>query len=112
MSFRDRLRSLLDRSKGTATGDRFAQAPTGASNDDRGAAGGPKVPRRIHLGVDWGTSWSKIVFRDYQALGGDRSIVVRHSDALPERDYRVPSLIVEAGGLLSFGWIAARYASV
>lgn len=32
--------------------------------------------RRIHLGVDFGTSNSKIVFRDYGAPGGERAVLV------------------------------------
>jgi hypothetical protein len=74
---------------------------------------GPQVQsrrgsRRIHLGVDWGTSWSKFVFRDYQARGGEQSIVVRFSDAIPEDDYRVPSFVIEESGVLWFGWPAYR----
>src|SRR5437879_3024782 len=32
--------------------------------------------RRVHLGIDYGTSSSKIVLRDYGAPGGERAIVL------------------------------------
>src|SRR5262245_54911748 len=32
--------------------------------------------RRIHLGIDYGTSNSKLVVRDFEAAGGERAYVV------------------------------------
>ena len=55
------------------------------------------VPRRsLHLGVDYGTARSKLIFRDYQAIGGDRSYVVRVGDSHGAEDYRIPSTITLA----------------
>lgn len=36
--------------------------------------------RPVHLGVDYGTSTSKLVFRDYAAPGGERAVLVSESD--------------------------------
>jgi hypothetical protein len=44
--------------------------------------------RRIHLGVDFGTSNSKIVFRDYGAPGGERAILV-----LRDGSFLIPSRV-------------------
>jgi hypothetical protein len=65
--------------------------------------------RRIHLGIDYGTSWSKIVLRDYEAPEGDVSWVVAPSD--PEGDrppLRFPSIVAMNEGRLWFGWEAER----
>jgi hypothetical protein len=56
--------------------------------------------RRVHLGIDYGTSWSKLVFRDMEARGGERSIVVRPTG---EDDYRIPSLVAIEGDQIWFG---------
>lgn len=56
--------------------------------------------RRVHLGVDYGTSWSKLIFRDMEARGGERSVVVRPSG---EDDYRIPSLVAIEGDEIWFG---------
>lgn len=44
--------------------------------------------RRIHLGIDYGTSASKIVFRDYGAPGGEMAFVVRRNGS-----FRIPSRV-------------------
>jgi hypothetical protein len=44
--------------------------------------------RRFHLGIDYGTSASKIVFRDYGAPGGEAAVVV-----LKDGSIRIPSRI-------------------
>ena len=36
--------------------------------------------RRIHLGIDYGTSASKIVFRDYGAPGDEKAFLVPGMD--------------------------------
>jgi len=36
--------------------------------------------RRVHLGVDYGTSTSKLVLRDYAAPGGERAILISEDD--------------------------------
>ena len=58
---------------------------------------------RVHLGVDYGTSWSKLVFRDTEARGGERSIVVRDSQNTVPDNYRISSLIAFDGDKLYFG---------
>jgi len=44
--------------------------------------------RRIHLGIDYGTSASKIVFRDSAAPGGEGAVLV-----LRKRMVRIPSRV-------------------
>lgn len=64
--------------------------------------------RRVHLGVDFGTSQSKLVFRDYArrggAMHGEYAVVVRPPDEAAERaDFRIPSSVSYADGVLHFG---------
>lgn len=54
--------------------------------------------RRIMLGVDYGTSFSKIVLRDYGAPGGEKAQVLGFSD-----DFRIPSAVGIADSKLVFG---------
>ena len=44
--------------------------------------------RRFHLGIDYGTSTSKVVFRDYGARGGEKAVVV-----LRNGSFRIPSRV-------------------
>jgi hypothetical protein len=44
--------------------------------------------RRVHLDVDYGTSTSKIVFRDYGAQGGESAVLVLRNGSL-----RIPSRV-------------------
>ncbi len=78
-----------------------------ARQADRGAS-----PRRhVHLGVDFGTCWSKLVLRDYQA-STDRCFVVRPGVAFGgSSDYRIPSSVTVADGRLYFGWTGEAEAS-
>jgi hypothetical protein len=72
--------------------------------------------RRIHLGIDYGTSQSKLVLRDYGRRGGDflgdYAVVVR-----PTReeggcgDFRIPSTVTHDRGRLWFGYSAEQKAS-
>lgn len=59
------------------------------------------MSRSLHLGLDWGTSATKLVLRDNDAVGapGGRSYVVRTSPGWE----RHPSLVVLEGGRLWFG---------
>jgi hypothetical protein len=61
-----------------------------------------KVPaspkRRFHLGIDYGTSNSKIVFRDYGARGGEKATVV-----LRNRSFRIPSRVCVSATEFLFG---------
>lgn len=54
--------------------------------------------RRIHLGIDFGTSSSKIVFRDYGAPGGERAVLL-----LREGCPRIPSRVCVTRTDLLFG---------
>src|SRR5262245_24969899 len=57
-----------------------------------------KPNRIIRLGIDYGTSNSKIVFRDYGAPGGEKAYVVLRNGA-----FRVPSAVSVNSEGLSFG---------
>ena len=77
--------------------------PQTASKPTRPIVGEPK-PRHIHLGIDFGTCWSKIVLRDYEA-NTQRAFVVRvPRRGETERQYRIPSAVNLSGGTLYFGW--------
>ncbi len=54
--------------------------------------------RRIHLGIDYGTSTSKIVFRDYGAPGGELAVIV-----LQQGSFRIPSRVCVTATDLLFG---------
>jgi molecular chaperone DnaK (HSP70) len=54
--------------------------------------------RRVHLGIDYGTSASKIVFRDYGAPGGEVAVVV-----LRDGSFRIPSRVCATTTKLLFG---------
>jgi hypothetical protein len=54
--------------------------------------------RRVHLGIDYGTSGSKIVFRDICAPGAEGAVFVLHS-----RSFRIPSRVCRAATELLFG---------
>jgi hypothetical protein len=54
--------------------------------------------RRVHLGIDYGTSASKIVFRDYGAPGGERAFVV-----LRRGSFRIPSRVCFTATEIWFG---------
>jgi hypothetical protein len=65
-------------------------------------------PRRIiQVGVDYGTSWSKLVFRDEQARGKAKSWIVRRGEVNGQPDFRIPSLVALENGRLFFGNEAA-----
>jgi hypothetical protein len=48
----------------------------------------PPPKRRFHLGIDYGTSNSKVVFRDYGARGGEKAVLV-----LRNGSFRIPSRV-------------------
>jgi hypothetical protein len=54
--------------------------------------------RRVHLGIDYGTSASKIVFRDYDAPGGESAVLV-----LRNGSFRIPSRVCMTATELFFG---------
>lgn len=61
--------------------------------------------RRMHLGVDYGTAWSKLVLRDMEAPAGEPEAFVLRPAAQPG-DFRFPSLLSYFDGRLFFGWKA------
>ena len=66
----------------------------------------PALPaRRYHLGLDWGTSSSKMVIRDYGAPGFARGLAYVIE---PEGSLRYPSTVVLQDGRLWFGGEAER----
>lgn len=54
--------------------------------------------RRLHVGIDYGTSSSKLVFRDYGAPGGEKAYLVAYHDA-----FRVPSAVCCNANEMFFG---------
>ena len=61
--------------------------------------------RPLRLGVDYGTSRSKLVVTDYGAVDGDRSFLVRPPS--PEGDdYLIPSTVCATDHTLRFGFSA------
>ena len=64
--------------------------------------------RPLRLGVDYGTSRSKLVITDYGAVDGERSFVVRHPEYGDE--YRIPSSICAIEDSLRFGFTAEALA--
>ena len=75
----------------------------------RSSSSGRRLLRRhVHLGVDFGTCWSKLVLRDYQAPT-DRCFVVRPGNAFyVDEDYRIPSSVLVADERLYFGRTGER----
>jgi|HubBroStandDraft_5_1064220.scaffolds.fasta_scaffold71508_1 hypothetical protein len=54
--------------------------------------------RRVHLGIDYGTSMSKMVFRDSAPAGGERAVLVLHNGSV-----RIPSRVCMTATELLFG---------
>src|SRR5262249_33422789 len=54
--------------------------------------------RRVHLGIDFGTSTSKIVFRDYGGPGGERAVLLSRDGS-----FRIPSQVRVTATDLLFG---------
>ena len=54
--------------------------------------------RRVHLGIDYGTSVSKVVLRDSGAPGGERAVLVLHNGS-----FRIPSRVCMTRTELLFG---------
>jgi hypothetical protein len=78
-----------------------ARTDTGSREPER-----PLVSRRIHIGIDYGTSWSKLAFRDY-GLDSHRSFVVTPTDGAAH-EFRFPSVACIEGGLLWFAQEAEK----
>jgi hypothetical protein len=58
----------------------------------------PMASRRVHLGIDYGTSASKLVFRDYAAPGREVAKVV-----VSGHSFRIPSRVCITASDLRFG---------
>ena len=59
----------------------------------------PQSPvRRVHLGIDYGTSMSKMVFRDDAPGGGESAVLVLHNGSV-----RIPSRVCMTATELLFG---------
>jgi len=58
------------------------------------------MTERFHLGVDYGTSASKLVLRDFQAPGGEKAYVIFRKE-----DFRIPSAVGVTTSDLIFGCI-------
>ncbi len=65
----------------------------------------PLPPRRYHLGLDWGTSTTKMVLRDYGAPGAVHGLAYVLE---PEGSLRYPSTVACMDGRLYFGHEAER----
>ena len=59
--------------------------------------------RRYHLGLDWGTSTTKMILRDYEQ---GRAFVLMHDGGIPT--YRYPSSIVLSDDRIFFGFEAEK----
>jgi hypothetical protein len=57
--------------------------------------------RQVHLGIDYGTSVSKIVFRDNGAPGGESAVLVQRNGS-----FRIPSRVCMTATELLFGYDA------
>lgn len=79
---------------------------TGSTVDK--SSGRPTFERRnLRLGVDYGTSRSKLVLTDYNAADGERSFVVRPTDVENrDEDFRIPSSVSLEKDTLYFGFRA------
>lgn len=63
--------------------------------------------RNLHLGIDYGTSSSKLVLTDYSAVGGELSFVVRPSEKNGgDGGFRIPSSVSVSENWLRFGFQA------
>jgi hypothetical protein len=59
----------------------------------------------MHLGVDYGTAWSKLVLRDMEARAGEpEAFVLRPENKRDE--YRFPSIVTYYNDRIYFGWKA------
>ncbi len=67
---------------------------------------GNESVRRFHLGLDWGTSTTKLVLRDYSQGSGSAAFVLTPDGS--EGEYRYPSAVDIKGEHLYFGATANR----
>ena len=81
-----------------------ASAPPIAAAEPTARPSAPPQPRHLHFGMDFGTCWSKLVLRDYEAPSPRCFVVQPRSEFGGHGDYRVPSSVVIADRRLWFGW--------
>ena len=100
---REQRASRGDAQSRSAQGEYLASAGT---SDTR--SGRPKFSKRnLRLGVDYGTSQSKLVLTDYNAPDGERSFVVRPAERENhDGDFRIPSSVSLEKDTLYFGFRA------
>jgi hypothetical protein len=79
---------------------------SGRSQDEKSV----KQQRDLRIGVDFGTSRSKLVIKDYSVTEGDRLIVVRPDAVASDGGYLIPSTVALEGGRLLFGYEAEALA--
>ena len=102
------LRKLLDRQQDPSPPQPDAPPnEAGLAAPQRVTASEPKgsdslSERKYHLGLDWGTSSTKMVLRDYGSVGGPHAMVLTADG----RGERYPSTVILEGGRLWFGWEA------
>jgi hypothetical protein len=101
--FGDFLRHLFGR--GTPHPPPISTTPT--SRIDERQVGRPAT-RRLHLGVDFGTCWSKLVLRDLESPQ-PRCFVVRPPTGFQGKgDFRIPSSLVFDKEQFFFGWVGLQ----
>jgi hypothetical protein len=80
------------------------EEPSPASAAVQTAGPPPKTKSRLlHLGLDFGTCWSKLVLRDYEAPGPRAMVVRPHARFGGRGAYRIPSSVVLVDRRLRFG---------
>ena len=68
--------------------------------------------RPLRLGIDYGTSTSKLVITDYGSVEGETSFVVRsHLQQGADQDCRIPSTVSYDDGTIHFGFAAEARSS-
>jgi len=67
--------------------------------------------RHLHLGLDFGTCYSKLVLRDYDAREDKCLVIVPEVAGQRKSNYLIPSLVVLWDGCLHFGFQAQEIAS-
>ena len=82
---------------------KLAQRRSESQSEER--ARQPYGSRPLRLGVDYGTSRSKLVITDYGAVDGERSFLVRPPSSAND-DYLIPSTVCAAEDSLLFGFLA------
>ena len=98
-----------ERNSRSGISDRWIQS-SGVDGKKRNRSGTPARPLR--LGIDYGTSTSKLVITDYGSVEGETSFVVRSQlQQGTEQDCRIPSTVSYDDGTIHFGFAAESRSS-